>query len=49
MDLPEVVGNGVGFLGAAGLHLKLCLPKNVMEFTFGVKATVRANANTTVY
>jgi hypothetical protein len=45
VDLPEEIGKGVGFLGATELYLKLCPPKNVVEFKFGVKANVRARPN----
>jgi hypothetical protein len=47
-DLFEEVSNGVRDLWTTGLDRNLCPPKDVREFTFGVKANVRAKANATV-
>jgi hypothetical protein len=46
--LPEEGGNGVGALGSAGRHLKLCPPKDVIELTSRVKGNVRRKADVTV-
>jgi hypothetical protein len=44
VDLPGEAGNGVRSFWAAGLHFDLCPPKNIVEFTFGIQANIRAKA-----
>jgi hypothetical protein len=47
-DLPEEAGDRVRALSSAGLHLKLCPPTDVKQFTSGVKAHVRRKARAIV-